>query len=601
MYLKELNLKNFRSFKENKVTFQQNLTILVGENNSGKSNTIDAIRLLTPPLNGRRDMYCQYSDIRSGSGSCFDLSATYADLNPSQQGRLISACSDSELTQATFGVSYDRSSGKDVYGTKPKLWAGVVGRIPEAGSHDVVRHVYLPALRDAKHALASGNPTRIYALLDHFLGEGDRQELAEAFSRSSEHEIINKINESVDEGLKALTGGVRQQVSSLGFSKDEELIEIARDLKFSLSDQGIEPEDLTRSGHGFANLLYMATIAVELQNIKSADLTIFLVEEPEAHLHPQLQAAVLAFLEDQAAKSRQKENSGSDFAGEMQVVVATHSPNLTASVESERLVCLRSVKNASTPQDGISGNSDDRPETRSIALSNLLTTADDKKLRRKVDRYIDVTKASVLFGGRVALVEGIAEAILLPVIAKNIVLKDYPDALRRFRSTIYVPIDGVDFSPYIKLLLSQENEVCISDCLAVITDGDGPKKPDKELSPGEQRKQDFTTLASSLGSGDKFGVFINTYSLENDLILKDAKNEALLKSCFLELHPRSESKWDTAMSGDEEEKSKKISQLFKDVAKGDFAQILSQKIEDGEEFIVPQYLQDAIQYISKEC
>jgi putative ATP-dependent endonuclease of OLD family len=49
MYLKELNLRNFRSFSDCSVTFKPDLTILVGENNSGKSNTIDAIRLLTPP------------------------------------------------------------------------------------------------------------------------------------------------------------------------------------------------------------------------------------------------------------------------------------------------------------------------------------------------------------------------------------------------------------------------------------------------------------------------------------------------------------------------------------------------------------------------
>ncbi|WP_370661039.1 AAA family ATPase [Psychrosphaera algicola] len=47
---KKLSLENFRSFKSNQISFQQELTILVGENNSGKSNAIDAIRLLTPPL-----------------------------------------------------------------------------------------------------------------------------------------------------------------------------------------------------------------------------------------------------------------------------------------------------------------------------------------------------------------------------------------------------------------------------------------------------------------------------------------------------------------------------------------------------------------------
>ena len=55
MYLKDLRLKNFRSFSEAVVPLCPDLTIFVGENNGGKSNAIDAIRLLTMPLTGRRE------------------------------------------------------------------------------------------------------------------------------------------------------------------------------------------------------------------------------------------------------------------------------------------------------------------------------------------------------------------------------------------------------------------------------------------------------------------------------------------------------------------------------------------------------------------
>ena len=74
----------------------------------------------------------------------------------------------------------------------------------------------------------------------------------------------------------------------------------------------------------------------------------------------------------------------------------------------------------------------------------------DEKERRKIDRYIDVTKASFLFGGRSLLVEGVAEALLIPVVAEKFVLHDDSRALRRFRSTTFVPIDGVDFEPYLR-------------------------------------------------------------------------------------------------------------------------------------------------------
>ena len=54
MYLSRLGIKNFRSCYEVEVELQPNITLLVGENNSGKSNVIEALRLATTPLNRPR-------------------------------------------------------------------------------------------------------------------------------------------------------------------------------------------------------------------------------------------------------------------------------------------------------------------------------------------------------------------------------------------------------------------------------------------------------------------------------------------------------------------------------------------------------------------
>jgi len=609
MFLRYLSIQNFRSFSKERTSFEKGLTVLVGENNGGKSNIIDAIRLVSTPLNGRRELYCEETDIRFGATPrAFELCATFEGLSPPQQGRLLSATTSDTLEEACFGLTYD-GTGRQSH-VRPMLWAGRFKSTPESGSHEMIRHVYLPPLRDAKRALASGNPTRIHALLNHFLDERDPDDVAKSLARTSQHQILTDVDTAVAMGLDVLTAGVRPQGAALGFNTDEKLIDIARDLRFKLADHGIAPEDLRYSGHGFANLLYMATIAVELERSDNAELTMFLVEEPEAHLHPQLQAAVLNFLEERAEQSLKAKDDKDAPAGHLQVIVATHSPNLSAWVPSKNLVFVRSVAPAAKNEEGAGESTFDqaegatdlraeersapRPESRCIPLAKLDLTDPD---RRKIDRYLDVTKSALLFGGRVLLVEGIAEALLLPVIAKHFVLKDRAAEFRVFRSAVFVPIDGVDFAPYAKALLSPFDGVRIADRLVIITDGDKHTVDDGGPLPGDTRRAALDALAADKGAADILDVCVNTYSLEAELVA--AGNAACMKEVYLGLHPRSEAKWNDAIAKDGDARAKAIQELFKTTPKGDFAQLLAEKVAASEAFNVPSYIRAAIEALVK--
>lgn len=607
MYLSKLSLTNFRSFREEDIVFEQDLTVLVGENNGGKSNIIDSIRLISKPLSSRRELYCERTDIRFGvTPQRYEIQATFEKLSPPQQGRLLSATTNDTLEQACFGLTYDaENKASHIH---PTLWAGRFKATPEPGSLELVRHVYLPPLRDAKRALASGNPTRIYALLNHFLGEQDPKEVAKTLSRVSEHQILAAVDDAVSTGLEALTAGVRRQGAALNFNTEEKLIDIARDLRFKLADHGITPEDLQYSGHGFANLLYIATIAVELERSDDAELTMFLVEEPEAHLHPQLQAAVLNFLEEQAEKSRRPKHDENAPAGHLQVIVATHSPNLSAWVPNDKLVYVRSsppmAKQSGrdttiTTDEPQSTETPSRPESRCIPLAKLDLTPQE---RRKIDRYLDVTKSALLFGGRVLLVEGIAEALLLPVFAKQFVLKGRQEDLRKFRSAVFVPIDSVDFLPYLKVLLASYNGVRIADRLVIVTDGDKHKASDQKGTPGEKRFAELTSIAAANNAADCLDVIVNTYSLETELV--EAGNADLLKYVYLKLHQRSANKWYEAVAhSDTNKKAIAIQELFESTLKGDFAHLLAEKVtemaEKNEEFFVPPYITKAIEALVK--
>jgi putative ATP-dependent endonuclease of OLD family len=231
-----------------------------------------------------------------------------------------------------------------------------------------------------------------------------------------------------------------------------------------------------------------------------------------------------------------------------------------------------------------------RRETRCIPIAKLGLTEPE---RRKIDRYLDVTKSALLFGGRVLLVEGIAEALLLPIIAKQHVLKDQQDSIRTFRSAVFVPIDGTDFMPYAKVLLTPFNGTRIADRLVILTDGDKTVAGKGQDLPGNRRKTDLEALAAAAGASSLLSVIVNTYSLEPELV--SAGNAEILKKVYLAMHPQSEAKWDAAISKTGDEQARSIQDLFKDTRKGDFAHILADKIAQGETFNVPPYIRQAIE------
>lgn len=589
MYLESLEIENFRSFAKATIPLKENLTVLVGENNGGKSNVIEAIRLLTPPASGRIDRYCELDDLhRFTNETSFSIAGRFSGLSAAQQGDLISLLSDPAATSARLKLTCTVEEG---LAKRPKFTGGAHDTQPEQGARERVRHVYLPALRDAQFALSSGNPTRKLALLRHVIPNADHDAFREALKRTGTHAGLEQVKEAVSKELADLTSGVRGQAAELGFSENEQLIDIARDLRFRLGDADGEASEIALSGLGYANLLYMATIIVELERAQDADLTLFLVEEPEAHLHPHLQMSVLDFLQERAQK--QAEAVAGMPAGKIQVIVASHSPNLTSWVSSSNLVALRTVQ------------SDQGKESKPLPLSAIDLTP---KERRKIDRYLDVTRAALLFGGRCLLVEGIAEAILLPVIANRI----FEDAItsikeseademekatriraeqirkKKFCGSTFVPIDGVDFEPYVKMMLFGSDGVRLADQVIVVTDEDG--------GAGTTRRATYEGLADGFGARHRLEVLLSGDTLEVDLF--EAGNAAIMKAAYLKLHGRSEDKWDEMAELEGDARKAKIREIFKSTRKGDFAQELAALIEGRaveHPFTPPGYLIRAIE------
>ena len=73
----------------------------------------------------------------------------------------------------------------------------------------------------------------------------------------------------------------------------------------------------------------------------------------------------------------------------------------------------------------------------------------------------------------------------------------------------------------------------------------------------------------------------------------------MMKEVYLELHPQSEQKWDATVSLTGDAQAKSIQDLFKTTHKGDFAQVLAEKINSSGSFIVPDYIRIAIEALVK--
>ena len=311
MYLRELQIEGYKGFREPfSVSLQRGLNVIVGENASGKTAIIDAIRLLLredefghTPVN-ESDFHRPF-DRSLKSAQAFRLRAEFADLSEKEHVAFL-PWSDVNGDASLTLLADNKQNHRGHY--KRTLWGGVSqASMFEWELFDSINCVYLPPLRDAEARLSEGRSSRLARLLKNL----QRQAIQEAkkkgellpieervrdFNKDLSDDtdgVIAKANELIRARLLESFGPVfgqdtHIQFSEVNFNRIAESLRLLFFPDINVASSG-DFRTLVENSLGYNNLLYLATVLAELTETGEDYFSVLLIEEPEAHLHPQLQ------------------------------------------------------------------------------------------------------------------------------------------------------------------------------------------------------------------------------------------------------------------------------------------------------------------------
>lgn len=383
--------------------------VLVGENDSGKSAIIDAIRLCL--LTTASDFYrITHDDFHVGPGGrvgTFHITCGFRGLTTEEQAVFLELLTTEDADNSVLYVTVKAELMDPLppHRVSVTTRTGRNGQGPalDGAARELLKATYLRPLRDAEAELRSGRGSRLSQILAGYpamrdQGENDYdKETGEASTlvgilRRTEHQLsdnpaVKAARDDINKGyLQKFSIGSDTLRGEIGVAGDATLARALERLELTLfAGTG----EWTRHGLGYNNALFMAAELLLLGN--SAFAPLLLIEEPEAHLHPQLQTRIMDLLRERAEAAA---NTGTP---PVQVILTTHSPNLAAAIPVQHLTL---VARGST-----------------FRLAPGLTRLEEGDYAF-LTRFLDATKANLFFARGVAIVEGDAEAIVLPALAQ---------------------------------------------------------------------------------------------------------------------------------------------------------------------------------------
>ncbi|MEI3376415.1 MAG: AAA family ATPase [Coriobacteriales bacterium] len=412
MRIANLHIKGFRNFVDESINLDEK-TLIIGGNDTGKSNLLYALRILFDPALSSRDFELTSSDFNIHSNTNeIEITARLEDIS---EDCVTSALAGS-VRDGTALIRYSMIKGGDYQfftGFSEETLSGYSGR-------PYIRNLALEYVGSSRD-LASFLRRQQNKLLD--IARNQRNEEQEAEDRESVEAIqdsliglndqiskLHYVSESlatVNSEMEALSVGNEGYTAQLvaGNTDAGKLLDNLQ-LAYLYGDSS-----LVFGGDGRGNQLYFATWISEQRLTKHPEkAVVFAIEEPEAHLHPHQQRMLAEYL---------------STTMEGQVLITTHSPQIVERFSNGRILRL-------------TGN-DEKTGNHAYGCSAVVDA-----VLSKMGYRLNAISSEVFFSNGVLLVEGPSERILYTALA-HALGKD----IDRLNISI-LSVDGVGFEPYVR-------------------------------------------------------------------------------------------------------------------------------------------------------
>lgn len=605
MNISRVQIRNFRNLQDFEVDLREK-AILLGENGTGKTNFIEALRLvLDQNYRGQLTANDFSRGITPFRGTKIEVHVWFAGFDPATDKDLLAVAHDcrvsaeGESLQAKVSAVYrpranvppENAIGEDQYEMIRYARDDDTNTQGATRFRNFVRLVCVPAIRDLDRDMQSWRLSpmrRMLELMSLAQDEGFKQVAEQVKSASERLQRITPIKELQQDIREVLNEVLEQersidpQIGLLPSNPDDLQRMLTLFVEMGLS--------IERSSLGLTNILYLITWLVYLERLRTstkpgqqAQFTILVIEEPEAHLHPHLQRLVFANV----------------FKRKLSILVSTHSPTIVSLAQPDWFAIFK------------------RSAKGTVAVSTSKLAQLDEKLRRDLHRFLDATRGEVVFARGVLLVEGDAEIFLVPEMARK--LKDAGKiAYTLDGAGISVcSVYGIDFQPYVRFLGPSGLDLPF----AVLTDGD---PSDLVLTGSENAGGDYEGLRRGIqlarlvddAAGDaldanynagqwdeirkdlaRIGVFVNRRTLEDELLTVGYQGQFL--DVYEELGGSQAQRQNMKQEIDAGEITKVIRRIERTgMGKGRFAQRLADKVDASK---VPPYIEGAIRSVLQKA